>query len=209
MKRCSDVALSAVGLILLSPLLLTVALVVFISSRGPILYSASRVGLHGKPFKLLKFRTMVVGADLAGGFSTSLDDPRLTCVGRFLRKWKLDELPQLVNVLFGQMSLVGPRPQVKFYTELYSDLESQILSVRPGLTDLASLRFMDMDSYLGPGDVEAIYRSEVEPIKNALRLQYVRQRSASLDAKILLATLLQLFRVPLNLPLPPPSSEQG
>jgi lipopolysaccharide/colanic/teichoic acid biosynthesis glycosyltransferase len=135
---------------------------------------------------------MVADAELKGGSSTAIDDPRLTRTGRFLRKYKLDELPQFFNVIVGDMSLVGPRPQVLFYTSKYTDEELLILSVRPGITDLASLYFSDMDSVLGSGDVDARYATEVEPVKNILRLQYVREQSYMLDIRILVETAFKL-----------------
>ena len=138
---------------------------------------------------------MVLDAESKGGFSTAIDDPRLTGVGRFLRKHKLDELPQFFNVLIGEMSLVGPRPQVLFYTNKYTEAEKSILAVKPGITDLASLYFVDMDAVLGSGDVDARYLAEVEPVKNKLRLRYVRECSYLLDLRILVETAFKLIGV--------------
>ena len=138
-KRLFDICLSAVMLVLLSPLLAVLAFLVKREDGGPIFYRGKRVGKGGKEFAMLKFRSMVVNADKIGGPSTSGDDPRLTKIGKFLRKYKLDELPQLFNVLKGDMSFVGPRPEVKHYTDMFSEEEKAILSVRPGITDWASI----------------------------------------------------------------------
>jgi lipopolysaccharide/colanic/teichoic acid biosynthesis glycosyltransferase len=136
---------------------------------------------------------MVVDAEQKGGFSTAIDDPRLTGTGMFIRKYKLDELPQFFNVLIGDMSLVGPRPQVLFYTNKYKGDERMILTVKPGITDLATLYFSNMDSVLGSGDVDARYLTEVEPVKNKLRIRYVREQSYFLDVRILIETAFKLI----------------
>ena len=138
-KRFFDIVATTIGLILLCPLLFLIAWRIKAEDGGPVFYRGVRVGLHGKPFRIFKFRTMVMDADKIGGFSTSDDDPRITQAGRFLRKYKLDELPQLINVLKGEMSLVGPRPEVKKFTDMYTDDEKVILTVRPGITDWASM----------------------------------------------------------------------
>ena len=137
---------------------------------------------------------MIKDAEELGGPSTAHDDPRFTPIGRFLRKYKLDEIPQFYNVLKGDMSLVGPRPQVLFYTNQYTGDERKILSVRPGLTDLATIRFSDMDKVLGSGDVDHKYSTEIEPLKNQLRLEYVKNMSFLMDMKILILTVFKIFR---------------
>jgi lipopolysaccharide/colanic/teichoic acid biosynthesis glycosyltransferase len=194
-KRCLDVVLSVVAIALLSPVVIAVAALIKITSPGPVLYRGLRAGRDGKNFHILKFRTMVVDAEKKGGASTAVDDPRLTRVGRLLRKYKLDELPQFFNVLGGSMSLVGPRPQVLSYTDKYQGEERLILNVRPGITDLASLYFSDMDKVLGSGDVDAKYAKEIEPVKNVLRLRYVKEASLFLDLRILVETVLKLVGV--------------
>lgn len=194
-KRVTDVVVSLVAIIALSPLLLSLAVAVKLGSEGPVLYRGARVGRVGKTFRILKFRTMVNDAERIGGFSTALDDARLTPTGHFLRKYKLDELPQFINVLVGEMSLVGPRPQVFYYTSQYKGAELEILSVRPGITDLATLHFHDMDAVLGVGDVDSRYRTDIEPVKNRLRIQYVRERTYLLDLRILIETAFQIFGV--------------
>jgi lipopolysaccharide/colanic/teichoic acid biosynthesis glycosyltransferase len=194
-KRCLDVVLSTVAIVLLSPVFVAVAALVRMTSRGPILYRGLRAGRHGKNFYIFKFRTMVVDAESKGGASTAVDDPRLTRIGRVLRKYKLDELPQFFNVLGGSMSLVGPRPQVLSYTDKYQGEERRVLDMRPGITDLASLYFSDMDKVLGSGDVDAKYAKEIEPVKNLLRLQYVDEASLFLDLRILIETAFKLVGV--------------
>ena len=138
---------------------------------------------------------MAENAEKIGGPSTALNDPRLTRTGRFLRKYKLDELPQLINIILGEMSLVGPRPQVEQYTRLYNEEEKLILSVRPGLTDYASIKFINLDEILGDGEVDEKYFREVEPEKNRLRIRYVKECSLWVDLRIILQTLLSLFKI--------------
>jgi len=194
-KRLFDVVSSAIALIALSPLLLVFAAGVKLTSPGPMFYRGVRTGRHGKPFRILKFRTMVVDAAEIGGPSTGQDDPRVTRFGAFLRRFKLDELPNLFCVLFGQMSIVGPRPEVPQYTSLYEGEEKLILSVRPGITDLSSIRFIDLASHIGAENVDAAFESRVLPIKNRLRVQYVKERSFWIDMKIIGSTLLKLFGI--------------
>jgi lipopolysaccharide/colanic/teichoic acid biosynthesis glycosyltransferase len=191
-KRCLDVVLSVVVIVLFSPVFIAVAALVKLTSPGPILYRGLRAGRNCRNFYILKFRTMAVDAEQRGGASTAVDDPRLTCIGRQLRKYKLDELPQFFNVLGGSMSLVGPRPQVLSYTDKYQGEERLILNMRPGITDLASLYFSDMDKVLGSGDVDAKYAKEIEPVKNVLRLRYVKEASLLLDLRILIETAFKL-----------------
>ena len=192
-KRICDISLSLILLAILSPLLFCIAVLIKLDSFGPIFYQGERTGKDGVSFRMCKFRTMVPDADLKGGPSTALGDPRLTRIGRFLRKAKLDELPQLINILQGQMSFVGPRPQVKKYTDLYNEKEKAILSVKPGLTDFASLYFFDMDAHLGSLNVDKKYAQEVEPKKNLLRIQYVKERGVKTDFYILIKTALRFF----------------
>jgi len=194
-KRLFDLAGALVLAVLISPLFVLVASLVYLTSTGPILYKARRVGLHGREFVMYKFRTMVVNADRIGGASTALNDPRLTSYGRFLRKTKLDEIPQLLNILKGDMSFVGPRPQVKIYTSKYSSRLLPILSVLPGITDIASLVFYDMDSLISAADSDSYYEKYIEPQKNEYRLYYSKNFSFSLDFLILLFTILSLFSV--------------
>jgi len=194
LKRLFDMLLSIATIVLLSPLFLLVALFIKVGSPGPILYRSRRAGLRGKPFSLLKFRTMVVNADRIGGPSTSLDDPRVTRIGQILRKCKLDELPQLINVLKGEMSLVGPRPEVMSEVELYTTEEQLLLTVAPGITDWASIQFHNEGEILkGAADPHEAYRQLIRPEKIRLGLEYVRNRSLLIDLKILRATFRTLL----------------
>jgi lipopolysaccharide/colanic/teichoic acid biosynthesis glycosyltransferase len=194
LKRLFDVVVSSAGMVLLSPVFLAIALVIKLKDRGPVFYRAKRIGRLGKPFRLLKFRTMVVNADKIGGPSTADDDPRITRVGKFLRKHKLDELPQLINVLLGEMSLVGPRPEVAQYVEMFTEEEKEILSVRPGITDWASLWNRDEGALLaGSPDPERTYLERIRPEKIRLQLEYVRKRDFWVDLAILFRTLGALF----------------
>jgi lipopolysaccharide/colanic/teichoic acid biosynthesis glycosyltransferase len=193
-KRGFDFTAAALGVILLTPVLVVIAVAILLESRGPIIYRGTRTGRYGNPFKILKFRTMVPNAELLGGTTTGKEDPRLTRIGKHLRRFKLDELPQLINVLKGDMSLVGPRPEVDEYTALYDEDEKRILSVRPGITDFASLQFVNLAEIVGTEDVDRKYKDFVRPQKNRLRLKYVDERSLWVDLKILFKTVLVLMR---------------
>jgi len=194
-KRLIDIILSILGIFLFAPIMIALAITIKITSSGPILYKSQRTGKGNIIFNMYKFRSMVIDADKKGGMSTALNDKRLTKIGRFIRKYKLDELPQFFNVIFGQMSLVGPRPQIPFYTDRYVDEELLILKIRPGITDLASLYFLDMDSALGSKDVDKKYLENIEPIKNQLRIRYVKEMNFLLDLRIMLETLCKLIGV--------------
>ena len=190
-KRLFDVVVAAIGIVVCAPLLAAVAFAVKLADGGPIWYRGERVGLDGRPFRILKFRTMVPDAERVGASSTADDDPRITGVGRWLRRAKLDELPQLVNVLVGDMSLVGPRPQVPWAVALYAEEDKQLLSVRPGMTDYASIRFSNEGEILrGSADPDGDYLRIIAPEKIRLGLQYVESHSLMTDLRILLATAL-------------------
>ncbi len=194
-KRLFDITLSLLALVLLCPLLLAVALWVRLDSRGPVLFRQQRVGRGGQPFAILKFRTMQVNAEAAGLQITVGQDPRITSAGSWLRRSKLDELPQLLNVLRGEMSMVGPRPEVPRYVALYpADQRATVLSVRPGITDLASLAFRDESTLLArSADPERTYVEEILPIKLCHACDYVARRSLWLDLRILARTALVLL----------------
>ena len=195
LKRFFDIAACLLALLLLSPLFAVVTIIIKVNSPGPVFYRGWRTGLGEKPFRIFKFRTMVVDAEKIGGPSTALNDPRLTKIGKFLRKYKIDELPQLINILTGEMSFVGPRPQVEKYTKLYNNEEQIILSVRPGLTDYASIRFINLDQILGDESVDERYLKEIEPEKNKLRMKYAKEHSFEIDIKIILMTLMQMLKI--------------
>jgi len=187
-KRALDLVISIPGLLLLSPLLLVLALWVKLDSRGPVLYRGKRVGQDGRPFLMYKFRTMVVGAEKRGPAVTYRDDPRITGAGRFLRRAKLDELPQLLNVLRGEMSLVGPRPEDPSYVAFYTPEQRLALSVKPGITGPTQLEYRDEASMLQGEGVDEEYVTRLMPEKLKLDLEYVRDRSLLLDLKILWRT---------------------
>jgi len=195
LKRIFDFTACLIALLFLLPIFAIIGIVIKCNSPGPVFYRGRRIGLDGRPFRIFKFRTMVADAEKKGGPSTALNDSRLTKSGKFLRKYKIDELPQVLNVLKGDMSIVGPRPQVEEYTRLYNDEEQIILSVRPGLTDFASIKFVNLDQILGDESVDDKYLKEIEPVKNKLRIKYVVEHSFWVDLEIIFMTLLQLLRL--------------
>lgn len=164
---------------------------------GAIFYMAPRVGLNGKLFRMYKFRSMVINADKIGPSSTTKSDSRLTGIGKFLRKYKLDELPQLINVLLGEMSVVGPRPEVKHFTDMFNEKEKTILTVKPGITDWASIWNSDEASILeGSDDPDKTYMEKIRPQKIQLQLKYIQEQSFLTDLKIIFATIKALFSKP-------------
>jgi len=195
-KRLFDIVSSIMAIIITSPVFLFVVFLIKKESPGPVLYRAQRVGKNGKVFTMYKFRTMVVNADKIGGPSTAADDPRLTRIGLFLKKYQLDELPQLINVIKGDMSIVGPRPEVKVYVDMMTEEEKNvILSVRPGITDLASLwNFHESEILKGSADPEKTYMEEIRPEKLRLQQKYVRESSIWLDIKIIFQTVFKVFK---------------
>jgi len=194
LKRAFDVLVAALGLLALAPVLLFLSLLVKLSSPGPVFYRGVRAGRYGRPFRIFKFRSMVADGETRGGTTTGKDDPRITAVGRILRKYKLDELPQLLNLLLGDMSLVGPRPEVLEYANQYSAEQRRILNVRPGITDLACLEFSDLQECLGADDPDRAYRERILPRKNQLRLKYVDERDFWMDLTILAKTTWLVLR---------------
>ena len=195
LKRAFDLTASSFGLVLASPIIAVLAALVKVGSKGPILFRGNRVGRFGKPFRMLKFRSMVINAESLGGSSTSDRDPRITGIGRFMRKCKLDELPQLFNVLMGQMSFVGPRPEVQQYVDLYTEEENAILDMRPGITDWASIWNSDEGAILaGCDDPDRGYEELIRPTKLRLQLFYARQHSLWIDLKIIFYTLYGLVK---------------
>lgn len=189
-KRLFDIVVSSAGLLLAAPVLAAIAIAIKIDCPGPVFYRGMRIGRNGKPFRMFKFRTMVPNADKMGGPSTASDDPRLTRMAGFLKKYQLDELPQLIDVFRGEMSLVGPRPEVKVYVDMYTEEEKAILTVRPGMTDYASLwDFHEGEVLRGSQDPEKTYMEKIRPEKIRLQLKYVRERSLVVDLRILLMTL--------------------
>jgi lipopolysaccharide/colanic/teichoic acid biosynthesis glycosyltransferase len=192
LKRAFDVVVSGLGLVTIAPLLLVIAALIKLDSPGPVFYRGERVGLFGRKFRIWKFRSMVPDAEARGSTATAHRDPRITRVGRLLRRHKLDELPQLLNVLVGEMSLVGPRPEVEEHTSVYTDEEKAILGVRPGITDYSSLRFIDLNELLGTEDPNRVFIEKYREEKNQLRLQYVRNQSFGEDLRIIARTLARI-----------------
>jgi len=196
LKRTLDIILSLTGLIILSPVFIICMVLIKCGDGGSVFYLARRVGLNGRRFGVIKFRTMVPGADKLGSTAAVPDDPRMTGPGRILRKYKLDELPQLVNVLKGEMSLVGPRPQVEWVVEKYTEDEKKLmLSVRPGLTDYASLKFCRQEEFLrGSKDPDGDYMDKIHPKKMRFGKEYIKKTSIKTDFKIIAETFLRIIR---------------
>lgn len=194
MKRLFDIMVSFIGLICLLPLLLLVAVLIKLDSMGPVFFKQQRMGMRFRPFQILKFRTMVQDSSTKGQSITVGDDPRITRVGRFLRKSKFDELPQLFNVLKGDMSLVGPRPEVPDYVELFRHDYEEILKVRPGITDLASIKYRDEATILGQSEnPEEEYIVHILPEKINLAKEYIRRSSLIFDLSVICRTVFKIF----------------
>lgn len=195
MIRFFDFILSLVGLVVLAPIFIVLAIWIKIDSKGPVFYKQVRVGQNGIDFGLFKFRSMVVDADKKGLITVGGRDPRITRSGYFIRKYKLDELPQLINVLVGDMSLVGPRPEVRKYVDLYTDEQQKALSVKPGITDYASIEYMDENEILGKSsDPEKTYIEEIMPEKIKYNMKYIQNKNVSEYFKIIFLTLLKIVR---------------
>jgi len=189
-KRLMDIVVSFMGITILLPLFVLIGLLIALESRGGVFYRQVRVGKNGRDFKLWKFRSMRTGSDKKGLLTVGEKDNRITGMGLFIRKYKLDEFPQLFNVLAGQMSLVGPRPEVRKYVDLYSGEQLQVLLVKPGITDLASIAYMDENRILGLSDnPEKTYIDEVMPAKLRLNMEYISKMGLITDLKIIFNTL--------------------
>lgn len=193
LKRLFDLFFSLIGLVILLPFFVIIGLIIVIDSRGGIFYKQVRVGKNGKNFGLYKFRSMKIDADKKGLLTVGGRDPRITNIGYYLRKYKLDELPQLINVFIGDMSLVGPRPEVRKYVDLYNIEQQQVLSVKPGITDYASIEYFNENELLGKSEnPEEIYTNEIMPAKLALNLKYINEYSTLTDVKIILTTIKRI-----------------
>ncbi|MBR4786293.1 MAG: sugar transferase [Bacteroidales bacterium] len=189
MKRLLDIICSLLALVVFSPLWILIALAIVLESRGGVLYRQERVGRNNRDFMLYKFRTMRTGSDKKGLLTVGDRDSRVTRVGYFLRKYKLDEFPQLVNIIKGDMSIVGPRPEVRKYVDMYTPEQMKVLSVRPGLTDYASVRYVHESEILARSDnPEQTYIDEVMPAKLALNLEYIQNQSLREDIKLIFQT---------------------
>ncbi len=194
-KRIFDLVLSSILLLLFAPLLLILAVLVDFGSLGGVFYRQARVGQHGVLFRIFKFRTMYPDADKRGLLTVGDRDPRVTPVGFFLRKYKLDELPQLLNVWLGDMSLVGPRPEVQRYTDIYTAEQRRVLEVKPGITDYASIDYANESEILAKADdPEKTYIDEIMPAKIALNMRYIAEQGFFTDLKIMLLTVLKILK---------------
>lgn len=192
-KRGFDFTCSLAGLLVLWPLLVIAAVLVKLTSKGPVFFKQERMGRNFQPFQILKFRTMVVDAPKLGAQLTAGRDPRITRVGSLLRKTKVDELPQLINVLKGEMSFVGPRPEVPKYVEMFREDYTELLKVRPGITDIASLKYRHESELLGQSEnPEQTYTQEILPDKIALAKEYIRRSSVLFDLQLIFKTVLRM-----------------
>ncbi len=195
MKRFFDIVVSGIFLLLLAPLLLILSVAIIMDSRGGVFYVQKRVGKGNKDFNMYKFRSMRTGADKDGLLTVGSRDKRITKTGFYLRKYKMDELPQLFNVFFGDMSLVGPRPEVRKYVEFYNDKQKKVLDVKPGITDPASLTYINESELLAKSqNPEEFYINEVMPAKLELNLQYIAQKSFKTDIIIIVKTIVKIFK---------------
>ena len=193
LKRAFDIFCSFIGLIILSPLFISVCLLIILTSKGGIFFLQTRVGKNNSHFKLFKFRTMFTNSDKKGLLTVGAKDPRITSVGYYLRKYKLDELPQLLNVFFGSMSLVGPRPEVRKYVDLYSAEQKKVLLVKPGITDYASLEYFSENELLAKSSSpEKTYINEIMPAKLELNKKYILKNNVWIDIKIIFKTLKKI-----------------
>ncbi len=193
-KRLFDILFSLIGLIILFPFFIIIALLIIIDSRGGIFYKQLRVGKNNKDFYLFKFRSMTTDADKLGLLTVGGKDNRITKIGYYIRKYKIDELPQLINVLIGNMSLVGPRPEVRKYVDLYNEEQKKVLLVKPGITDYASIEYSNENEILGKVEnPEQIYINEIMPEKLRLNLKYISERGLLTDVKIILKTIKKIL----------------
>lgn len=193
-KRLLGLIIALMLFIILLPVLIIISIAIIIDSGSPVFYKVDRGGYKNKSFKIYKFRTMIRDADKVGGGTTALNDRRITKIGHFLRKTKLDEIPQLLNIIKGEMSFIGPRPELIRYTSQYRGLEEYILKVRPGLTDFSSLEFINLDEIVGGENADEMYERYVLQKKNFLRLKYVDQISLTSDCKLFLITVLRTIK---------------
>lgn len=194
LKRVFDTLFSFAGLIVLSPVFLIIAVIIKSDSKGSVIYRQTRVGKDGKDFELYKFRSMKTESDKEGLLTVGGKDPRITKSGYFLRKYKLDELPQLVNVFKGDMSFVGPRPEVRKYTELYDENQKKVLSIRPGITDVASIKYRNENELLEKSsNPEKYYIEEIMTDKIRMNLDYMNDRSLLRDVKVIFRTFKAIF----------------
>lgn len=195
MSRLFDIICSGLGLIILSPLFLFIAIWIKVDSKGPVFYRQIRVGKNNRDFMLYKFRSMCIGSETKGLITVGNRDPRITSSGYYIRKFKLDELPQLINVFKGEMSLVGPRPEVRKYVDLYTEEQIKVLSVKPGITDYASIEYVDENALLSTSDdPDKTYLGKILPDKIKLNMRYINNRSTTEYFKIIFLTLFRILK---------------
>ena len=193
-KRLFDIVSSGIGLLCLAPVFVVMAIWIKLDSRGPVFYRQTRVGRYGRDFRIFKFRSMRVGSDKGRQITVGERDPRITRFGYFIRRYKIDELPQLINVFLGDMSIVGPRPEVRKYVDLYSEEQRKVFQVRPGITDLASIKYRNENELLSQADdPDTYYIDVIMPDKLAINLEYIRHQSFMGDIKIIFNTLFKIF----------------
>lgn len=193
-KRLFDIVSSGIGLLCLAPVFVVMAIWIKLDSRGPVFYRQTRVGRYGRDFRIFKFRSMRVGSDKGRQITVGERDPRITRSGYFIRRYKIDELPQLINVFLGDMSIVGPRPEVRKYVDLYSEEQRKVFQVRPGITDLASIKYRNENELLSQVDnPDTYYIDVIMPDKLAINLEYIRHQSFMGDIKIIFNTLFKIF----------------
>ena len=193
-KRLFDIVSSGIGLLCLAPIFVVMAIWIKLDSRGPVFYRQTRVGRYGHDFRIFKFRSMRVGSDKGRQITVGERDPRITRSGYFIRRYKIDELPQLINVFLGDMSIVGPRPEVRKYVDLYSEEQRKVFQVRPGITDLASIKYRNENELLSQvDDPDTYYIDVIMPDKLAINLEYIRHQSFMGDIKIIFNTLFKIF----------------
>ena len=193
-KRLFDIISSSIGLLCLAPVFVIMAIWIKLDSRGPVFYRQTRVGRYGRDFRIFKFRSMRVGSDKGRQITVGERDPRITRSGYFIRRYKIDELPQLINVFLGDMSIVGPRPEVRKYVDLYSEEQRKVFQVRPGITDLASIKYRNENELLSQvDDPDTYYIDVIMPDKLAINLEYIRHQSFMGDIKIIFNTLFKIF----------------
>jgi lipopolysaccharide/colanic/teichoic acid biosynthesis glycosyltransferase len=194
LKRIFDIFFSLCGLIILSPLFLIILLLIRIESKGNPLFKQLRIGKDGAPFYMYKFRSMRLHAEKSGFITVGDNDARITSIGQFIRKYKIDELPQLINVFLGEMSVVGPRPEVARYVELYNLEQKNVLSVKPGITDYASIAYSNENELLGKSpDPETTYIHEIMPVKLQLNLKYIAEQGMITDLRIIIKTIVKII----------------
>lgn len=197
-KRWIGFFLAIVLFMIICPLYLLIIIAIVIEDGFPVFYSPQRGGYHDKPFRIFKFRSMIKDADKIGGGTTALRDPRITKVGGFLRKTKLDEIPQLLNIINGTMSFIGPRPELLQYTNQYEGEEKLIFEVRPGITDFSSIEFINLDEIVGQGDADEVYEKYVLKKKNSLRVKYAKEVSWGIDIRLFFMTVWRVIQKALS-----------